>query len=139
MLGTFVPSRIWILGLCALSLTIWNGAAQASEGAEPATPPQLVALEPLRVPIVDHGAMVGRLELRAMWQARDGEDGAIAEQRLPALRAALVSAAADHARLAATPGQAVDPEALARRLESEAARRGFSGELLVLEAVTRGG
>jgi hypothetical protein len=82
--------------------------------------------------------MVGRLELRAMWQARDSDSSAIAEQQLPALRAALIAAAADHARLAATPGQAVDPQALSRQLEAEAARRGFSGELLVLEAVTRG-
>lgn len=128
-----------ILGLSALSLTIWNGVAKASEGAEPAAAPVLVALEPIRLPIIDHGALVGRLEVRAMWKGADGEAAAEAEKRLPALRAALVAASSDHARLVATPGQAVDPQALARRLEANARKHGFSGELLVLEAVARSG
>lgn len=136
-MGNFVPNRIVILGLCALSLTIWNGAAQASEGVEAADPPVLVTLEPMQIPIIDHGVLVGRLEVRAMWKGANAEDAAGAEQRLPALRAALIAAASDHARLVATPGQAVDPQALSRRLEASAAHEGFSGELLVLEAMAR--
>lgn len=134
-----VPSRSWILGLSALSLTIWNSVAQASEGAKaaPAPTPELVALEPMQVPVIDHGALVGRLEVRAMWKVAAGGKESAARQSLPALRAALLAAATDHARLTATPGQPVDPSALAERLATDASKQGFSGELLVLEAVTR--
>lgn len=126
-----------MMSLAAAALTIWNGAAKASEGMEAAADPQLVELDPLIVPIVEHGTVVGRLEVRAMWQA--GGEAAQAEARLPQLRAALVEGAAEHARLVAAPGQAVDPAALASRLEKETKRAGFSGELLVLEAATRAG
>ncbi len=123
------------MGLCAVSLTIWNGAAHASEGGEAAAVPTLVALEPMQVPVIDHGTVVGRLVVRATWKAAEG-DGEI-EQRLPSLRSALIAAAIDHARLTATPGQPIDPQALADRLEGDARAEGFSGELLVLEAMTR--
>lgn len=137
LLRKSVQSRSLILGLCAVSLTIWNGVAKASEGTEPAAPPHLIALEPMQVPIIDHGALIGRLELRAMWKVAEGDGAEAAEQRLPSLRAALIGAASDHARLTATPGQPVDPKALAGRLQQDARQQGFSGELLVLEAVTR--
>ena len=130
-----MATRSWIMGLCAVSLTIWNGVARASEGGEPAAVPILVTLEPLQVPVIDHGTVVGRLEVRATWKASES-DGEI-EQRLPALRAALVAAASDYARLVATPGQPTDPQALADRLQDDARGQGFKGELLVMEAVTR--
>lgn len=130
--------RTTIMGLTAAALCVWNGAAKASEGMEAEPAPALVTLNPLLVPIVEHGALLGRLEVRAMWRLTDGQaEGA--EQRLPQLRAALVEGAAEHARLVAAPGQAVDPAALADRLQQAAKRQGFSGELLVLEAVTRAG
>ena len=81
-----MPSRIWILGVAAVALTIWNGAAQASEGGEPAPVPYLVDLQPLRIPIVEHGEVIGRLEVRAMWQAADEAEGATADRRLPQLQ-----------------------------------------------------
>ena len=130
-----MATRSWIMGLCAVSLTIWNGAAQANEGAEAAAVPTLVALEPMQVPVIDHGAVVGRLEVRATWQAAEGDSEV--EARLPSLRSALVAAVTDHARLIATPGQPIDPQALANRLQDDARGRGFKGELLVMEAVTR--
>lgn len=132
-----MATRSWIMGLSAVSLTIWNGVAQASEGADPAPVPTLIALEPMQVPVIDHGRVVGRLELRATWQAADGDEAL--EQRVPALRSTLVAAAIDHASLNATPGQPIDPQALAKRLQDEARAGGFKGALLVMEAVTRPG
>lgn len=125
------------IGAAALSLIAWTGSARADDGPRAAPVPALTPLEPMAVPIVDHGEMLGRLELRAMWQSADAADAETAQRRLPLLRAALVDAAAVHARLTATPGHPVDPDALAGRLEQAARAAGFSGELLVLQASAR--
>lgn len=126
-------------GGAALLALAGTGVAQADGGVRAAPEPSLITLEPIAVPIIDHGEMLGRMELRAMWQSADPAAAEAAEQGLPLLRAALVEAAATHARLAATPSHPVDPAALSERLEKAARSAGFSGELLVLQASARAG
>lgn len=127
------------IGAAAFLLAAWNGAARADGGLRAEPVPLLVALDPIAVPIIDHGEMLGRLELRAMWQSPDQAGADAAQARLPQLRAALVEASASHARLAAAPSRAVDPTALSDALEKAAQAAGFSGELLVLQASARAG
>lgn len=134
-----MPNRSLTMAAAATALIIWNTAARASEGVEAVAAPLLLPLEPMLVPIVDHGEMIGHLQLRASWQPNDEAARALAEKSLPQLRAALLEGAADHARVEAAPSQAVDPESLARRLQASAVRNGFKGALLVLETQARAG
>lgn len=127
------------MAVAAVAIIAWNGAAHADGGQRAESLPALVPLEPIAVPIVDHGEMLGRLELRAMWRSEEADGSALAQSRLPQLRAALVEAAADHARLVATPSRPIDPSALAASLGQAAGRAGFTGDLLVLEASARSG
>jgi len=134
-----MPSRTLGMAIAAVGLTIWNGVAHADGGQREEPAPVLLPLEPITVPIIDHGELMGCLEVRAMWRLGDAEALAAAQERLPQLRAALVDGAAEHARLAAAPSRAVDPRALAGSMAAAARSGGFTGELLVLEASTRSG
>lgn len=128
-----------MMAIAATALTVWNGVAHADGGARAQPEPSLLSVHPLTVPIVDHGEVMGRLHLRLMWKASDAGALTVAEGRAPRLRALLLAAAADHARLRANPSQPVDPAELAASLGQATRKAGFSGELLVLEAVARGG
>lgn len=132
-----MPKKITAMAAAAVALAAWNGVARASEGGAESEAPLLVPLEPMRMPIIDHGELLGRLEVRVMWRATGESDLAAAEQALPLLRAALVEGVGEHARLEATPSHAVDPKSLIKRLDRAASRAGFKGEALLLEAVSR--
>lgn len=119
------------------SVAAWTSVALADQGMRAEEPPLLLPLEPMVVPIVDHGEIVGQMALRAMWRAGDEEALAKAENRLPQLRSALLTGASDHAALATVPSRPVDPSALSHRMETQARAVGLSGELLVLEASAR--
>lgn len=136
-----VPDRHRLLAMAAaaVALTVWNGAARADSGWREAPVPLLLPLEPITVPIVDHGELLGRMEVRAMWQESGEAPDPALQARLPLLRSALVEAAAEHARLIAAPGRPIDPASLSTSLETRARAAGFSGELLVLEASARSG
>ncbi len=134
-----MPKRPVFLTVLLTALLAGNGVAWADGGGRPAALPHLLTLAPIAVPIVDHGEVMGRLELRAMWRARDADALARAEAQAPLLRELLVEAATEHARIDAAPALAVDPRALAERLRQAAAAEGFTGVVVVLEARTRRG
>lgn len=134
-----MPKRPLLLTALLSALLAGNGVAWADGGGRPAALPHLLTLAPIAVPIVDHGEVMGRLELRAMWRAADADALAQAEAQAPLLRELLVEAVTEHARLDATPALAVDPRLLAERLRQAAQAEGFSGAPVILEARTRRG
>ena len=108
--------QLLIIAPAALALI---GARQEESGAvqgEPAELPALVDAEPFAVPIVDAGRVTGTLAVDLMFQAADGNSDALGDA-MPQLRAATRDALAEHARLHASPWQAVDAEELVRALD----------------------
>lgn len=133
-----MQAKIWRLGLAALASVGIGGAAQALTDA-PAPEPRLLELDDVAVPIVDHGQIEGKLYLRAMFNLSADEAQETADARKPVLQAAVRAAASEHARLYATPSQAVDQVRLAKQLEAAARQVGAKGQVVILEAVSRSG
>lgn len=104
------PNRIpTVLAL----LTVTAPGAAVAEGAV-ADGLNLVPMGELVVPIVEGARANGRLRLRLVLRAGTAADAARLQATLPALREASVAAAAEFARLYASPLTPVDARQLAR-------------------------
>lgn len=87
-----------------------GGGGGGGGGAQP------VAVEPVAVPIVDAGRVVGRLDVTFM--VMPGAVGpAELTRRMPVLRAAAVAALIDEASMEVSPRAPIDAARLAERLE----------------------
>ncbi|MGN6374402.1 MAG: hypothetical protein ACTHMG_02490 [Sphingomonas sp.] len=129
--------RSWIpLALPGLSLATAAAPANGAEAASSIAPP-LVAAAPLDVPIVDAGAVIGRLTFTASFELADPAAAAMATAQAPQLRAATLAAALDFARLHASPYLPVDAQLLSDGL-TRAARAVNPGvrRVLIIEVRT---
>ena len=107
--------RILVILPAALALM---GARSAEPGA--AADAAIVSMEPFSVPIVDGGRVQGMLDVKLALRAA-ATDASELDSAMPGLRAAVRSAVAEHARLYASPWQAVDAAALTGALDKAAA------------------
>lgn len=106
-----------ILVPAALALIGARGDERAQAEAVATEPPAVVDAEPLSVPIIDGGRITGTLVVDLAFEATGGDADALGSA-MPQLRAATRAALAEHARLHASPWQAVDARELARALDS---------------------
>lgn len=126
----------WRMSVAALALIAASGAARAV-GGEPAAEPAVVPLADIAVPIVDHGEVEGMLHIKAALNAGDDGTAAATEAALPMARAALLGAAAEQARLYASPQRAVDQVRLHAALAAAVRQSGIEADVLILQAVAR--
>lgn len=117
-----------IASIAALPL----GGAQASDG-EGASDLAFVAMEPITVPIVDAGLVMGSLRFRIVLEAKDEEAVQALSDELPRLRAEALSAGSEFSRLSASPFMAVDARQLSDDLSKALGERksGIARVLLV--------
>ena len=91
----------------------------------------LVGLEPISVPIVDGGRINGSLDVRLTIRPVEGGGDALAAA-MPHLRAAAREVLSEHARLHASPWQAVDASQLVSTLTASVKRAAPKADKVLL-------
>ena len=125
----------------ALLLIIPQGVTSASGagGGGGADALHLVAMDEIRVPIIDGNRADGALRLKLVLETADGAAAEKATASLPVLRSVAVAGALEFARLYASPFMPVDASRLALDMTASlhAQDAGISRVLLVEVAATR--
>lgn len=116
----------WFRPVCRLSAALClalaplagAGASGDAPTAEADEPPVFVPIEGLQVPIIEAGAMSGRLRLEIVLQGASNAVLPDLRRELPRFRERALSAALEYARLHASPYAAVDAAQLSATLEA---------------------
>lgn len=132
-------SKLAALGLAAVATPLPVGMAQASGGGAGAEGLHLVAMDEITVPIIDADRVAGSLRFKLVLDAGTGEVATRVTQSLPMLRAAIVAAGLEFARLNASALRAVDAQQLDHDLTAalKAADPGIARVLIVEVAASQ--
>jgi len=124
--------------LAPMLLVPGGGAAAAGDGGVQAL--HLVDMAPLSLPIVDTGRLEGVLQLKLVLDLADDAAASRAEDRMPVLRSAALSAGLEFARLHASGLRPVDAVRLDADMTAamQAADPAITRVLIVEVAATRG-
>ena len=124
--------KILILGGALLASMPLKGAVGAGGGDEKAYG-ELIAMNPIAVPIIDGARMQGTLHFRLVLEANDDATAELLASDMPGLRAEALAAGAEFSRLRASPFLAVDAQQLSVEMTEalRAREHGISRVLLV--------
>ncbi|GAB5352448.1 hypothetical protein [Qipengyuania sp. 483] len=124
--------KILILGGALLASVPLKSAVGAGGGDENAYG-ELVAMDPIAVPIIDGARMQGTLHFRLVLEANDDATAELLAGDMPGLRAEALAAGAEFSRLRASPFLAVDAHQLSVEMTEalRAREHGLSRVLLV--------